>query len=161
MTDLISRLRLTPKDSARLWSKIDRKSDDQCWEWQAARFRTGYGHFSLGRKGYTAHRAVWIDIHGDPGSGDLEVCHTCDNRACCNPQHLFLGTSKTNAIDKVLKNRAARFPGERNQSARLKEAQVVDIRTTNDSHASTARKYGVSEAAVRAVRKRDTWQHLP
>lgn len=144
-----------------IWNKIRRGNEGECWEWTGTCFqRSGYGRVNLSRKnGTTAHRKVWIELYGDPGA--LEVCHICDNRKCCNPKHLFLGTEKDNAADKVAKNRQARFPGSANQSAKLTEQQVLEIRKSDLSHAELARRFNVSESNVRFIRKRGTWSHLP
>lgn len=134
-----------------LWTKIRQTYASECWEWTGTLFSTGYGR----HRDTTAHRAVWIELYGNPGK--LEVCHTCDNRKCCNPAHLFVGTEKDNAADKVAKNRQARFPGSLNQSAKLSPKQVLEIRASRLSHAELARRYHVSESNIRFIRNRGTW----
>lgn len=75
-----------------------------CWEWAGVTNRFGYAQAFYGNKRYMAHRLAALAAFGqfDPM---LQVCHRCDNRKCCNPAHLFLGTRRDNERDKVAKGR--------------------------------------------------------
>lgn len=53
------------------------------------------------------HRSVWRIFNGDIPEG-VFVCHSCDNRRCINPNHLFLGTALDNMHDKINKGRSGR-----------------------------------------------------
>jgi HNH endonuclease len=142
------------------WLKVARGTPDACWPWVGKQFSNGYGRVQIGRhNGTTAHRYLWTLLHGEP-SAILEICHTCDNRVCCNPAHLFIGTPKDNAQDKMRKGRVARITGERNGSCKLTRSQVEAIRQSTLSHRETARTYGVSESNVRMIRKLETWRAL-
>lgn len=78
----------------------------ECMEFTGGITYKGYGNFHVAKRLYLmpAHRAAYILKHGEIPHG-MCVCHSCDNRKCCNPDHLWLGTNTDNHIDKALKKR--------------------------------------------------------
>ena len=93
---------------ARFWSFVD-KQEDGCWVWKGAKHRDGYGRANVKKAGKTliriAHRIAWEFTYGAIPA-DRDVCHSCDERLCCNPQHLWLGTHQQNMGDMARKGRA-------------------------------------------------------
>ena len=149
----------------RFWDRVNITTANECWEWQQSLIY-GYGKFTFHHKTYRSHRIAYELVFG-PITGDLVVMHTCDNRKCCNPAHLRLGTQLENIQDCTRKGR--RHPtgvkGENHRKAKLIDAQVMQIRllyqTGNYSQRKLADMFGIKHAAICQIVNRKTWVHLP
>lgn len=146
-----------------LFSKVNVAGPDDCWLFRNPQHWFGYGHVNVGPIGSmrvrSAHVVSW-ELHSgiDVPSGH-SVCHKCDVPACVNPQHLFLGTQKDNNLDKTSKGRQTK--GSDVTCAKLSPSDVLSIRQDTGSHTKLAKQYGVTEAAIRHVKNRKNWKHIP
>lgn len=90
----------------RNWIRSRCKIVEECWIWIGAKTPLGYGKFSIGSKTVASHRHSYVVHKGAIKSGHC-VMHSCDNPACCNPDHLSCGTAKDNVADMIEKGRQA------------------------------------------------------
>ena len=125
--------------------------------------RRGYGVFRLDGHYWLAPRLAYVLTHGDIMPG-LCVLHSCDNRRCCNPQHLRLGTLAENNQDRAHKGRTARQYGEKHGNAKLTNADVIAIRSLYARGTFTQRRLGalfhVSQTVVGDIVRRQAWPHI-
>ena len=112
----------------RFWKNVNVGQEDDCWEWKLSK-AYGYGRTCVSSGGISSnlhsHCLAYMLYNSIVIPYAVDVCHKCDNRACCNPNHLFSGSSLDNARDKVKKERQA-F-GTRQGISVLNESEVEDI----------------------------------
>lgn len=132
-----------------------RGEPDACWPWIGAITKGGYGLLSAEGTQHYSHRLSYQMNHGEIPSG-LWVLHKCDNRKCCNPAHLFLGTHIDNMRDASQKKRLNGNKGRR--CARLTKLQVSEIRRSAERVSALAAKFKVCDQTIRNARRRLTWR---
>jgi len=153
----------------RLLSHFEIDLTTGCWNWSASKRYNGYGQITSAKKNLYPHR-VSFEVHIGKIPLGLHVCHSCDNRACINPDHLFLGTPADNNADRNAKGRQAKgkdisknrrsMAAEGNGRAKLTESDVLAIRAQSIGCTTLARKYGISQSQILRIRKGDSWQSV-
>ena len=148
---------LTEKDIRRFWFYTHKLREDDCWHFGAQLNRA---YFVVNGVNYVAARIAWkIKTGDDPGN--FLVCHTCDNRLCVNPSHLFLGTCADNTQDMVQKCRSVK--GEKHGRARLTEVNVKEIKlllSIGHTPAEIAPLYGICSRLIAHIKTGDRWAHV-
>jgi hypothetical protein len=96
-----------------------------CLNWPKTTGDNGYGQIcpkDENRKTlhFRTHRLVWEMTHGPIPEG-MCVCHRCDNKKCCNVEHMFLGTVNENNRDKIAKGRHRNGRGKRHDRQQIRE----------------------------------------
>lgn len=158
MRDIARRARIRQvwqdiRTAERFWSKVDTSGGrDACWPWTGSRDTAGYGQFMLahGFRLERAHRLAWAFWNHRLLPADRIACHHCDNPSCCNPTHIYAGTSRDNALDT---RRRSRAPG-----VKLTATAVAEIRSLRGMRsADVGARYGVGRQAIENIWRGRSW----
>jgi len=146
----------------RIWEKIDKSSG--CWLWKAGKNQNGYGLIRANGKERLAHRLAWELTNGPIPKG-MCICHKCDNPACINPNHLFLGTQKDNIKDMDGKGRRGTngVYGERVNTTKLTNNAVLEIRALHKNGHSCqclSERFGVSHTQIWRIVSGHQWKSI-
>lgn len=141
-----------------LWPRVNKAAPNECWEWQGARNRHGYGTLTVRRRKWLAHRLSWNLANGVEAPPNRVVCHRCDNPACVNPRHLWLGTQADNMRDMFGKGRGKYVVprnnvGARNPMSKLSDDQVREIRSLagSASQRQIGHRFGVGQDQISRI----------
>ena len=145
-----------------LWSKVDIRGEDECWEWKGFKNHDGYGRTWIKDRGYYAHRVIFnlanpgkINLSA-PRATDISgfVLHKCDNPPCCNPAHLYLGTYKDNTRDKAERSRFPDFSGDKGPRCKLtmeQARQARELRAQGHSVRNLSIQFGISLPSMKSL----------
>jgi len=153
-----SEIDATLYDIARFFSKVAVGKDHECWEWRGRTRKRGYGEMSHKGVPTAAHRFSLSLVVGPLEDPSIVVRHKCDNPRCVNPNHLETGTHQENMADRQIRDRTAR--GEQNGRAKVTPDIVRKIRADTRSAVEIAPEYGLTDTAVRYIKRRVTWAHI-
>lgn len=151
-------MRVEPHWADTYRARVSTGHPGECWLWRGSLDQNGYGTFQrIKGERLKAHRCSYILACGPIPPG-MNVCHSCDVRACCNPAHLWLGTQKQNLADMTRKGRRVGFSlkGDAHGSTRIPDAALPVIRALRAGGAPTriiAQTYGVSHSTIARIVK--------
>jgi hypothetical protein len=148
-----------------IWERIDKKGEDECWEWMGPTTNDGYGRIGINRKYYSVHRLVYELTKGKIPNGKV-VMHLCNNPPCCNPKHLRRGSIKDNVTQMYRENRDRHViqEGELNNNSKLSVGEVIEIRKLytigNYSQRELGKQYGMSQGSISSIVNRRVWKNI-
>ena len=151
---------ILPITQERIEAKVLRIPEAGCWVWMGSTQVRGYGEIISNNRKHLAHRASYEAFVGKIPKG-MYVCHACDNVACVNPNHLFLGTQKQNLQDMANKGRSTR--GVKNPMAKLTEEQVKEIKqgfAAAKTDMELAKQFNMSRQGINGIRKGKLWSYV-
>jgi len=155
------------------WKRVRKGSTKNCWPWLGSCTSGGYGDLSWHGHVVQAHRVAYWLTHGGielltgfregtAATGSEFVLHRCDNRSCCNPDHLFLGTMQVNNLDAYAKGRNKQPQGAAHANAKLTSEEAMLIRSKYASGQYTqealAAGYGVSQRVVSLIVRGESYR---
>jgi hypothetical protein len=142
------------------FAKYSNGNSAGCHNWTGPVDGRGYAKLCFGGKHYIASR-ISVLLAGHKIRPGYVVCHSCDNRLCVNPGHLFVGTQADNIRDMHEKGRNAK--GRQTNSAKLDEGFVMGIRflaSLGRKQNVLARQYRVSKMTISRIVNRQLWKHV-
>jgi len=157
-----------------------RITENGCWEFTGSKTPSGYGKIGRRINGklfmYQVHRYVYESLVGKIDVG-MQANHHCDNRVCCNPKHIFIGTQKDNMEDAYSKGRMPRDPhehknwkhgqanqkGEHNGNSKIDEETAKYIRHLYNceiqNQVTISKFVGISRTQVGRIVRKEHWKN--
>jgi hypothetical protein len=146
--------------SETFWKRVKKKPSG-CWDWVGATNTTGYGTLTYQGRAATAHRTAAF-LSGLIQSTDAPknrkgagfILHACDNRRCCNPSHMRVGTYAENQLEAYARRRRTAFKGHTHTNAKQTKESIVlikDMYAHGISQEAIARLLGVSQTSISKI----------
>jgi hypothetical protein len=150
------------------WSRVHIGAPTECWEWQGAQTSAEYGCLVYQGLSVVAHRLAYSLVKGgislrapaDKTSNEF-VLHGCDNRRCCNPAHLHLGTFSDNQKEAYLRKRRAQPKGAAHVNAKLTSQGASSARVRyalGETQQAIADDLGVSQRVISLIIRRESYK---
>jgi len=145
----------------RFWKYIDKKSDEECWNWKGSIMKRGnYGQLRHNLKTLKAHRLSYEINIGEIPEGKM-ICHSCGNSKCCNPSHLYAGTSQDNWFDSVKHSTAYHLKPIKPEDvhcAKINYDIASEIRNSSENGVVLGKKYNVSKTMISRIKRNLAWK---
>lgn len=134
-----------------VFRKVNMHEGDEsvCWEWTGSFSGVGRPSFDLKGKKITAYRLVYELVNGVKIPHGQVVRHKCDNKVCCNPRHLELGTHGENMKDMKERNRHGLTAHAVNAIKKLLSEQRT--------HEEIAKLYGVDRSTIGRIARGEAY----
>ena len=146
--------RYPPDFIERFWKKIEKDDSEECWEWLGCCNDKGYGQVGVNGIMKYVHRISWELSRGMKIPKGMYICHKCDNRRCCNPRHLFLGTPKDNSQDMVMKERGT------GSFTKQHVEKIFILLEKGVSQRSVAKQFDTKQCTISAIATGRNYSHL-
>lgn len=147
----------------RIIRAVDTTDVNTCWNTVLTPNGAGYGIVRAEDGRQRPMHQLAYEVFIGPRN-NLHCLHSCDNRKCCNPYHLFLGTHQDNMRDSVNKNRRHKPKGMLHPRAKLSDDDVIKMRAllkTGRRQKDISIMFGISRQTVTHINRRITWPHIP
>lgn len=151
--------KLTEKQLAKYWQRVDKQGANDCWPWLGHTDKDGYGRVSLNSSQWLAPRIAVSLVNKMPCN--LQIRHLCNNPICVNPKHLIPGTSKEDCEDR--RRAGTMLLGEKSPKSKLTDKDIREILRLNKiiNIKNIAALYKVSPNTINSILLNKTWKHIP
>lgn len=158
--------KITTETAYLFWESVDIRNHTECWNWIGSLNTHGYGQARFDGRSMNASRVAWMIFHGGVPDG-LVVCHKCDNRKCCNPYHMFIGTQGDNVRDCKEKGRCrgyfvsgAAHPRVNAKLDAEKVARARELYKSGVTQTEIGLMFGVHSSVISRAVRGESWGNV-